>query len=787
MKEHPTRKKLIDPALRAAGWDTAPARWVDEYPVAPGRIGSDARHHNDKSADYVLFYGQRRVAVLEAKRSSKDFDAGETQARFYAEALGIRFAYATNGSKVLEIDMETQQSREFPMGAFPTVAELLAKVDAMPKTDLETACEAVPWSRAGGKKIRYYQERAVESVLHIFGKGKRRALLTLATGTGKTFIAYQLVHKLMAVKWQKNGGLGKDEPRVLFVTDRNFLANDAFDSFYFQTGKCFRYAVGTKLKLDRQIYFTLFQTLLGEDGKAEKYKAFGRDFFDLVIIDECHRGGANDESEWRKILEYFDSAAHLGLTATPKADVNGSTYEYFGKPAYVYSLRQGIDDGFLSPYRVERCWSTLEKYQLEDGDIINFPEEIDENKVYANEEIERKHIRIKERDRHFVDELFKRMPHDQKAIIFCVTQQHARRIARLINEEAVRRGFYKPHYCETVTADAGSYGEYYLRLFQNNELTIPTILTTSEKLSTGLNARNVRSIVFYRKSKSMVEFRQIIGRGSRTYTNKPYFKIYDFVGATEKFLDDDWGRPDVPCPKCGQSPCICEKSSSDPCPVCGQRPCVCEKICPRCGMPKAECICPPKETHEVEIKLSSGRDISAVWESFIFFDEEMLSTKDFLERFVSAVHKAAAGPDELRARWSDEASRNDFLEAIADAGFSEDSLRDVQKYADLQDFDLFDVMLDLAYNVRPVTRAMRVERLAEVLETMSGPRRKFAEIILGNYVEDGVWKLTRATFTDVMNQLYGGNIQTALADLGFPTPAEALAFFGDIQHQLYAA
>lgn len=786
MNEAQTRKLLIDPALRAAGWDTAPARWQDEFPIAPGRIGSDARHHKPKSADYLLIHGKRHVAVLEAKRSIKSFDAGETQARFYAEALGVRFAYASNGVKVLEIDMATQQSREFPMAAFPTVAELLAKVDATPKTDLEAACREVPWSRAGGKEIRYYQERSVESVLRLFGQGTRRALLTLATGTGKTFIAYQLVHKLAAVKWQKDG-LGKDEPRVLFVADRNFLADQAFENFYFPTGKCFRYEAGTELKKDRQFYFTLFQTLLGEDGKAEKYKAFGRDFFDLVIIDECHRGGANDESEWRKILEYFDSAAHLGLTATPKADVNGSTYEYFGKPAYVYSLRQGIDDGFLSPYRVERCWSTLEKYHVEDGDIINFPEEIDDDKVYANDEIERKHILIKERDRHFVDELFKRMPHDQKAIVFCVNQRHARRIARLINEEAVRRGFYKPHYCETVTADAGSYGDFYRKLFQDNELKIPTILTTSEKLSTGLDARNVRSIVFYRNAKSMVEFRQIIGRGTRTYTNKPYFKIYDFVGATEKFKDDDWGRPDVPCPRCGQSPCICEKPDSPPCPVCGQRPCVCEKICPRCGKPKSECICPPKETHEVEIKLSSGRDISAVWESFIFFDEEMISTKDFLERFVSAVHKAAAGPDELRARWSDEASRNEFLEAIADAGFTEDSLRDVQKYADLQEFDLFDVMLDLAYNVRPVTRAMRVERLAQILETMSGPRRKFAEILLANYVEDGVWKLTIATFTDVMNQLYHGNIKGALSDLGFPTPESARAFFSDIQHRLYAA
>ena len=788
MNEAQTRRTLIDPALRAAGWESAPARWEPEFPVTAGRIGSDARHHNPKFADYVLFVGKKRVAVVEAKRSIRDFDAGEAQARFYAEALGVRFTYATNGVKVLEIDLATQATREFPMADFPKVAELLAKVETTPRTGLEIACDAVPWSRAGGKEIRYYQERAVEAVIHKFGMGERRTLLNLATGTGKTFIAYQLVHKLMAVKWQR-ANLGVEEPRILFITDRNILANQAFESFYFQTGKCFRYEAGKELKLDRQIYFTLFQTLLGEDGNETKYKMFPKDFFDLVIIDECHRGGANDESEWRKILDYFDVAAHLGLTATPRGDVNGSTYDYFGKPAYVYTLHQGIEDGYLSPYRVERCKSTLESYHVEDGDIINFPEAIDDDKVYANDELERLHIRIKERDRHFVDELFKRMPLDQKAIVFCVSQRHARRIARLINEEAQRRGIYKPHYCETVTADAGNYGDYYLRLFQDNGLKIPTILTTSEKLSTGVDALNVRSIVFYRNVRSMVEFRQIIGRGTRTYTGKPYFKIYDFVGATENFKRDEWWMPDVPCPKCGKVECECEKPKHRLCPVCGlpTNECVCEKVCPVCGMPKSACICPKPERPEVDVKLSSGRDISAVWESYVFFDEEMIQLKDFLERFVSAVQHSVEGVDELRTKWSTEESRKEFLEAIADAGFTEDILKDVQKYSQLQEYDMFDVMLDLAYNVEPVTRAMRVERLTAALEAMSEPRRRFAEIVLSNYVIDGVWKLNRATFTDVLNQLYHGNMPAALADLGFAKPADALGFFGNIQQQLYAA
>ena len=786
MNEAQTRRLLIDPALVAAGWGGGSASWVAELPVAPGRIGSDAEHHNPKFADYVLYFGNERVAVIEAKKDTANYDAGETQARFYAEALGLRFAYATNGIQVLEIDLATQKSRTFPMAEFPTPSALVAKNAETPRSALEVACAAVPWSRAGGKGIRYYQARAVEAVIRKFGMGERRVLLTLATGTGKTFIAYQLVHKLMAAKWQR-ANLGVAEPRVLFVTDRNNLADQAFDSFCFPSGKCFRYEAGKELKRDRQIYFTLFQTLLGEDGNETKYKLFGKDFFDLVIIDECHRGGAKDESEWRKILEYFDCAAHLGLTATPKADVNGSTYDYFGTPAYIYSLRQGIEDGYLSPYRVERCRSTLEAYKVEDGDIINFPEEIDENKVYENDEIERRHILIKERDRHFVEELFKVMPLDQKAIVFCVSQKHARRIARLINEEAQKRGVYRPHYCETVTADTGSYGDYYLRLFRDNGLKIPTILTTSEKLSTGVDACNIRSIVFYRNVRSMVEFRQIIGRGTRTYSGKPYFKIYDFTGATENFKDDDWWRPDVPCPKCGENPCVCEKPEHRLCPVCGKSPCVCEKICPKCGMPRGECICEKPPQREVEVKLSSGRDISAVWESYVFFDDEMMQIKDFLERFVSAVKNATESPDALRAKWCAEESRKEFLEAIADAGFSIESLLDVQKYAGLQEYDVLDVMLDLAYNVRPVTRAMRVERLAAAIDAMPEPRKKFAEIVLSNYVQDGVWKLNRATFADVLNQLYNGNMAAALADLGFAKPADALDFFGAIQKRLYAA
>lgn len=782
MNEAQTRRLLINPALTNAGWTD----WVPEYAIAPGRIGSDSMHHNSIFADYLLRYNDKPVAVVEAKREGKDFDAGETQAREYAERLGLRYAFSTNGHRVLQIDLATQETADFPIEEFPTPQALLQKLNEVELSELEKVCANIPYSRAGGKGIRYYQERAVEAVIHKIGVGEDRALLTLATGTGKTFIAYQLVHKLTEAKWKRNS-LGKEMPRVLFITDRNILANQAYEGFYFPTGMCFRYEAGTELRLTRQIYFTLFQTLLGENGDETKYEQFPEDFFDIVIIDECHRGGANDESEWRKILKHFKGAFHLGLTATPKADVNGSTYEYFGHSAYTYTLQQGIEDGYLSPYRVERCRSTLENYKLEDGDIINFPEEIDDDKVYSNDAIEKLHILIKERDQHFVEELFKRMPLDQKAIVFCVNQKHARRIARVIRSEARKHGITNPHYCETVTADAGTYGDMQLRLFRNNDLKYPTILTTSEKLSTGVDASNIRSIVFYRNAKNMVEFKQIIGRGTRTHSGKPYFKIYDFVGATDRFKDDDWGREDVPCSKCHESPCICNKPQHKICEVCGESPCVCEKTCPVCGLPKANCTCPKEKKPDIVIKLSSGRDITAVWKNYIFFDDQMINIRDFLERFVSAVKTNVEGVDDLRAKWSDEESRNEFLTVLADAGFSEDSIRDVQKQVERQEYDVFDVMLDLAYNVAPVTRAMRVEMLSAELDKMYEPRRRCAEIILANYVEDGVWKLTRKAFNDIMKQLYNGNLVRAGNDMRFSTTDEMLSFFSTLQHNLYAA
>ena len=788
MNEAETRAALIDPALKLSGWLPGTAsvnRWVPEVAVAPGRRNASGKSENPKKADYVLYINKTPVAVVEAKADTKLYNEGETQAVFYANALGLRYAYSTNGHKFLEIDLKTQASRDLPMDAFPKADFFTEKEKEIVRNALELACLNVPYSRAGGKQTRYYQERAVEAVIHRISDGKKRALLTLATGTGKTFIAYQLIYKLTAVKWQKDN-LGVKAPRVLFLTDRNILANQAYEAFPFTDGYCLRCKSSTDIKLDRNIYVTLFQTLLGEDGNDTKYKIFPPDFFDMVIIDECHRGGANDESQWRTILNYFADAIHVGLTATPKCDVNGSTYEYFGEPVYVYSLAQGIDDGFLTQYRVDRCESTISNYKVTDGDLISHPELVDETAVYDNDKLEHEHFLILERDKHFVKELLNRMPLRQKGIIFCVTQAHAHRIARLINEEAAKRGINNPEYCVTVTADTGDTGDRYLRIFRKNDETIPTLLTTSQKLSTGVDAANIRSIVLYRKINSMVEFKQIIGRGTRICEGKGYFKIYDFTGATEKFSDPEWDG-EVVCPNCGQNPCVCEKNHK-PCPICGQWPCVCPpKPCPICG--QYPCICPPSEKPQpvdIQVILSPTRVISAKWTEYVFLGGEQLEVKEFIRRLINAVKSAEDNSVAFRDRWSTADSRADFLDAMSAKGFDEGRLRDVLKMLNRQEYDVFDVLMDLAYNVEPVTRAMRAERVKEVLAEYPPKLRDFAEDILKNYVNDGVWTLTRKALSDLILLKYH-SMGEALRVLGMENAKALGTFFANLQQGIYAA
>ncbi|MFZ1672334.1 MAG: DEAD/DEAH box helicase family protein, partial [Nitrospira sp.] len=552
MNEAETRAEHIDPALKAAGWGVVEgSRVLREYPITLGRIEGLGRRAKPLIADYVLVYRNTKLAVIEAKAWDEALTEGVAQAKQYAGKLAVRFSYATNGQGIYGIDMETGKEGEWPH--YPSPDELWSRTFA--KQDAwRDRFALVPFEdKAGSHPGRYYQDIAVERVMAAVAAGKPRVLLTLATGTGKTFIAFQISWKLFQSRWNLSREPSR-RPRILFLADRNILADQAYNAFSaFPEDALVRIAPDDIRKKGRvpkngSLFFTIFQTFMSgppKDGKPSPY--FGEyppDFFDFIVIDECHRGGANDESNWRDILEYFAPAVQLGLTATPKRKDNVDTYAYFGEPVFIYSLKDGINDGYLTPFKVKQISTTLDDYVYTPDDKL-IEGEIETGKRYTEPDFN-KIIEIKEREAHRVKLFMDLINQQEKTLVFCATQDHALAVRDLINQ--MKTGT-DPNYCQRVTANDGALGEQHLRDFQDNEKTIPTILTTSQKLSTGVDARNIRNIVLMRPINSMIEFKQIIGRGTRLYDGKDYFTIYDFVKAHHHFNDPEWdGEPIEPDP-----------------------------------------------------------------------------------------------------------------------------------------------------------------------------------------------------------------------------------------------
>ena len=410
MNESQTRHDKIDPKLSEAGWGFVPGSKVlveQSAYIAPGRITTTG-HKNPKKADYILEYKGIKLAVIEAKSDEKDVSEGVEQAKLYADALKIRFTYSTNGDEIYFIDMGIKNSKgeyivpskEDDINNFPSPQDLwqMTFPEENPLRDKFNLCAL---NRSGGRQPRYYQEIAINNVLSSVAKQKNRILLTMATGTGKTYTAFQICWKLTQTKWNTKGA--ERAPRILFIADRNILANQAINDFDQFPEDAMCRVTPKELKKNnyrvptaRNLYFTIFQTMMTSPNaqKAEEqgvtlvesandkpyYMQYERDFFDFIIIDECHRGGANDESEWRKLMEYFDSAYQLGMTATPRRKDNANTYAYFGEPVYTYSLKQGIEDGFLVPFRVDISTSNIDDYKFETGDTLKTGE-IDNEKV----------------------------------------------------------------------------------------------------------------------------------------------------------------------------------------------------------------------------------------------------------------------------------------------------------------------------------------------------------------------------------------------------------------------
>jgi type I restriction enzyme R subunit len=550
MNEADTRAELIDKQLEAAGWITSAETGVRvrrEFNINDGEIRASGIRTGRLIADYILEYNNIKLAVVEAKSNELDVSEGVAQAKLYAQKLRLHASYAANGKEIYEIDFKGNS--EGKVAAFPSPQELWERIHGKPN-EWQQFFNAVPFEDNNGtKQPRYYQELAVNRAVEAIANDKDRVLLTLATGTGKTFISFQIAWKLFKSRWTKQKD-GKRQPRILFLADRNILANQAYLDFAaFDANALVRInpsdiAKRGEVPKNGSVFFTIFQTFMsGEDGE-QHFGKYEQDFFDLVIIDECHRGGANDESSWRGILDYFSSAVHLGLTATPKRTDNADTYEYFGEPVFTYSLKEGIQDGFLTPFKVKRIQTTIDEYvYTADDEIIEG--EVREGHVYEEKDFNR-NIVIEERERKRVQDMLANMNQNEKTIVFCANQEHAATVRNLINQEADSTS---ADYCVRVTANDGAIGDTYLKQFQDNDKSIPTILTTSQKLTTGVDARNVRNIVLLRPVNSMIEFKQIIGRGTRLFEGKHYFTILDFVNAYQLFNDAEWdGEPIEPEP-----------------------------------------------------------------------------------------------------------------------------------------------------------------------------------------------------------------------------------------------
>jgi type I restriction enzyme, R subunit len=487
MNEAETRAELIDPALRAAGWGIIEQSRIRREVIAPGRLVGNKKRAAADIADYVLVYQGQKLAVIEAKKRDLRDTAGLEQAKRYAEKLETRFAYSTNGIGIYQVDMLT--GAEGHISQYPSPTELW-QATFSPDNLWRDRFAAIPFEdRSGTWEARYYQHNAIKHVLEAIEQGRERILLTMATGTGKTFIAFQLAWKLFQSRWNLSRQPTR-RPRILFLADRNILANQAYNAFSaFPEDALVRIdpeAIKKKGRVPKNgsIFFTIFQTFMtGTDAAgqpAPKFNDYPPDFFDFIIIDECHRGGASDESTWRDILNYFAPAVQLGLTATPKRANNADTYAYFGEPVYTYALKDGINDGFLTPFKVRQIETTLDEYvyRVED-ELIDGA--IDEARTYTEADFNRI-IEIAERERYRVQLFMEEIDQNQKTLVFCATQDHALAVRDLINQMKISRD---PNYCVRVTADDGKMGEQQLRTFQDNEKKIPTILTTSQKLSTG--------------------------------------------------------------------------------------------------------------------------------------------------------------------------------------------------------------------------------------------------------------------------------------------------------------
>jgi type I restriction enzyme R subunit len=732
--EADTCRRYVVPRLQAAGWDSDPHRINEQVTFTDGRIivaGRRGRRRPGKRADYILRYRPDfAIAVVEAKPTYATPAEGLQQAKDYAEILGLKFAYATNGHGIVEFDFTTGLERE--LDAFPTPAELWARLAAA-ESLVASASELIlaPAYHQLGRLPRYYQEIAINRAVQAVAQGVPRILITMATGTGKTEVAFQICWKLWSSGWNRTGR--NRRPRILYLADRNILVEDPMSKTFAPLGDA-RHRISGRAVHGREMYFATYQAIAQDERRPGLYREYAPDFFDLIIVDECHRGSARDDSNWREILEYFAPAFQIGMTATPRRQENADTYNYFGDPIYTYSLRQGIDDGFLAPYRVHRIITTWDAagWRPSQGDLDRYGREIPDGEYHTGEfeRIVALRARTEAVARHLTDYLRRTDPY-AKTIVFCVDQEHALEMQRALNNLNADLVRENPDYVCRVTADEGDIGRGHLSHFQDLERRTPVILTTSQLLTTGVDAPTVKNIVLVRVIGSMTEFKQIIGRGTRVRDDygKLFFSILDYTGsATRMFADPEFdGDPSIETEQT-----IDEEGE----PVEDET-----VVTPEGEVEDENEPLPPDEVDAPRRKyyFDGGQvEIAAHLVYELDPDGNQLRVVQFTDYTADKVRTLYRNAADLRRQWADPDRRREIIERLAERGIDFDDLAEA---ANQPDADPLDLICHLAFNAPLRTRRERAQRLRaerrDFFEQYGPEARQVLEELLDKYTEHG--------------------------------------------------
>jgi type I restriction enzyme R subunit len=669
------------------------------------------------------------LAVVEAKADYRSAGDGLQQAKEYAEILGLKFAYSTNGTEIVEFDYLT--GKENQIDEFPAPKELWSRLKYSQGID-ETAGArlAAPFNQISGKPPRYYQEIAINRSVQSILQGKRRILITMATGTGKTDVAFQICWKLWSSRWNQRGELQR-KARILYLADRNFLVDDPKDKTFAPFGDARFKIENGQVNLSREMYFAIYQAMARDERRPGLYREYPEDFFDLIIVDECHRGSAREASNWREILEWFSPAFQLGMTATPLRNDNRDTYAYFGNPIYQYSLRQGIEDGFLAPYRVHRVITEWDAagWRPSKGELDRYGMPIPDEE-YETKDFERA-VALRARTQAIaghLTEFLKRNDRFAKTIIFCVDQEHADEMRRTIgnlNSDIVKD---HPDYVCRVTADEGDFGKGHMERFQDVETRTPVVLTTSQLLTTGLNAPTCKNVVLARVVGSMTEFKQIIGRGTRVRDDygKLWFSILDYTGsATRMFADPDFdGDPaivtetEIGSEGQANEEVLIHESVIDP------------EISAEMERPR---IVAPPEAGRRKFYVDNGQ-VEIATHLVYELDPDgkqlrVVRVADYAGEKVRILFPSALG---LRADWANAAKRAEIIDRLAERGID---FQELAAATNQPDADPLDLLCHLAFNAPLRTRRERAERLRTECKDFFDKFGLEARIILDELLE----------------------------------------------------